>query len=250
MDVVLFDLSLWQIIGIIIAAFLIGFSKTGIGGASMLAIPLIASIAGGKNSTGIMLLLLIAGDIFATLYYKKHTKWGNIFKIMPWNVVGLVLGTFVGNQINDSQFKMLIAVSVLVCIVILVYGEVKRNNYTVPNKMWIYILLGITCGFTSMIGNAAGPIFTVYMLALGFKKNDFMGTTAGFFFINNLIKVPLQVFVWGNIGGDTLLLTAQLLPAIAIGAVIGVVVLKKINEKAFRYIIIAMTVIAAVRLFL
>jgi uncharacterized membrane protein YfcA len=103
-------------------------------------------------------------------------------------------------------------------------------------------------GFASMIGNAAGPIFSVYLLALGFKKNNFMGISAWFFFIINLSKVPLQIFVWKNIDAASLLTTAIMIPVITIGAVLGAFILKKINDKYFRYLVIVMTGIAALKL--
>ncbi|WP_253200603.1 TSUP family transporter [Clostridium sp. CF012] len=99
-----------------------------------------------------------------------------------------------------------------------------------------------------MIGNAAGPIFSVYLLTMNFKKIDFMGTTAWFFFLINLSKVPLQILFWHNISFKSILLSVDMVPSIAIGAFLGMIMIKKINEKSFRYIIIGMTAIAEIRL--
>lgn len=245
-----FDLSMWQWICVITVAFLVGFSKTGISGVSMLAIPIIAAVFGGKGSTGIMLPMLIVGDIFAVKYYNRHAEWNNIKKLLFWALAGLALGIIVGNYVNDKQFKILIAISVLACLSILVYTESKGDNLKVPEKIWFYALAGMASGFTSMIGNAAGPILSVYLLAKGFKKNGFMGTYSWFFLIINFTKIPLQIFFWHNITLKTILLVMVVIPAIAIGALLGIVVIKKINEKLFRLIIIVMTAIAAVKLFI
>jgi hypothetical protein len=43
-------------------------------------------------------------------------------------------------------------------------------------------------------------------------------------------------------------LALMLIPAIVIGAILGAKIVKKLNEKAFRYIIIVMTAISAIRL--
>ncbi|MNI89517.1 Sulfite exporter TauE/SafE [compost metagenome] len=99
-----------------------------------------------------------------------------------------------------------------------------------------------------MIGNAAGPVFSVYLLARGFKKDGFMGTTAWFFFIINLTKVPLQVVFWHNIPFNTIFLAIIMVPAIAIGAVLGVKVIKRLNEKLFHSTILVVTAIAAIKL--
>jgi uncharacterized membrane protein YfcA len=244
----IFNLAINQWIWIIVAAFCIGFSKTGISSFVMPAIPIIASIFGGKGSTGMILPMLLVGDVFALYYYNRHAEWSNIKKLLPWTLVGLILGVVVGNYVSDKQFKAFIAISVLICLIILIYTEKKGENLKIPKNAFLYALTGILCGFTSMIGNAAGPIFSVYLLAKGFKKNDFMGTTAWFFFIVNLTKVPLQIIFWHNIPVQTVLLTITIIPAIAIGAILGVVIIKKLNEKLFHMLIIAVTAIAAIRL--
>ena len=246
----IFELTDVQWILLIIAAFMVGFSKTGVSGMMMLVIPILASLFGGRESTGILLPLLIAGDIFAVWYYHRHAEWHNIRKLVPWAFVGLIAGIVVGSFINDIQFKALIGIIVIICLGILLYTEKKDRNITVPEKPWLFALTGIAAGFASMIGNAAGPIFSVYLLARGFKKYDFMGTTAWFFLIINLSKIPLQVFVWHNVTAKSFIMAALMLPAIALGAFIGSVIIKKINEKFFRYFIIVLTAIAAVRLFI
>lgn len=216
----------------------------------MLVIPILADVFGGKESTGIILPMLIVGDIIAVWYYNRHTEWSDIKRLLLWVVVGLLLGSMVGGFINDAQFKMLIAILVLICLIVLVYTERKGDNLKIPKKLWFYALIGIMVGFTSMIGNAAGAIFTIYLLALDFNKNDFMGTNAWFFLIINLTKVPLQIFVWHNISIKSILLASCMIPAIALGALVGTVIINKLNDKFFRYVVIAITAIAAIRLFI
>lgn len=216
----------------------------------MLVVPMMAAVFGGKESTGMILPMLIIGDIIAVWYYNQHADWGNIKRLMPWTVVGLILGLGIGRLINDAQFKMLIAVIVLICLLILVYTEKKGDRLKVPQKLWIYATTGILAGFATMIGNAAGPIFTIYLLAMDLKKEGFMGTAAWFFFIVNLIKLPLQFLVWHNIPVKSFLLTGSMLPFIALGAFLGIVILKRINEILFRYVLLAMTAIATLRLFM
>lgn len=244
----MFDLSIWQWIWVIISALLVGFSKTGISGFLMPVIPIIATVFGGKESTGIILPLLIIGDVFALYYYNRHAKWNDIKKLLPWSILGLIIGVIVGNYINDKQFKMVISISVLLCLFTVIYTEKKGESLNIPQNKWVYALAGIITGFTSMIGNAAGPIFSVYLLSMNFKKNDFMGTTAWFFFLINLAKVPLQILFWHNISFKSILLGIGMIPAIAIGAFFGMIMIKKINEKSFRYIIIGMTAIASIKL--
>ncbi|WP_373483645.1 sulfite exporter TauE/SafE family protein [Acetobacterium sp.] len=243
------DLETGQWAWIILAALLIGISKTGIGGLLTLVIPILAAVFGGKASTGIILPMLIVGDVFAVFYYKHNAKREDIIKLLPWTFMGLIFGLIIGGYINDEQFKSLIALSVLLCLFLLIYFEKKGDQLKIPDKTWLHALVGILSGFTSMIGNAAGPIFSVYLLAKGVNKVNFLGMTAWFFFIVNVTKLPMQVFIWHNITVQTFVLTGLMIPFIGIGAVFGAFIIKRINEKSFRYLIIAMTAIVSVKLF-
>ena len=251
-----------QWVWVIVAAFLVGFSKTGISGFTMLVIPILATVFGGKDSTGIMLPMLIVGDVFAVLYYQRHAKWRDIVRLLPWAFVGILTGLFVGNLIDDRTFKLLIAVIVLICLVLLVRAELKGESGAkgtesakgdIESKWTKHVLFapltGVASGFATMIGNAAGPIFSLYLLAKGAKKNNYMGTFAWFFLIVNVTKLPLQIFAWKNITLQTLAVAGLMIPAITIGALLGAAVIKRLNEKPFRWIIICVTAMAAVRLF-
>ena len=243
------DLELAQWLWVIFAALLIGVSKTGISGLLTLVIPILAAVFGGKASTGIILPMLIVGDVFALFYYKHNAKREDILKLLPWTFMGLIFGLIIGGYINDEQFKSLIALSVLLCLFLLIYFEKKGDQLRIPDKTWLHASVGILSGFTSMIGNAAGPIFSVYLLAKGVDKVNFLGMTAWFFFIVNVTKLPMQVFIWHNITVQTFVLTGLMIPFIGIGAILGAFIIKRINEKVFRYLIIAMTAIVSVKLF-
>lgn len=239
----------WQFGLIAVAALLIGFSKTGIGGVTMIAVPLLATVFGGRVSTGIILPMLITGDVLAIAYYHRHADWPGIRRLLPWTVLGLFAGIFVGNLIDDRQFSLLIALSVLICLSILIVLETRKGKLHVPDNLAFYALIGLGAGFTTMIGNVAGPIFSVYLLARRYEKNSFLGTSAWFFAIINLIKLPLQIFFWKNISIQTAVLDALMIPAVLAGAVLGAVVIKRIPEKPFRWLVIGMTAVACVRLF-
>lgn len=244
----MFDLTLTQWLWVAVASLGVGLSKMGLSGVMTVIIPIMASIFGGKESTGILLPILLVGDVFAVTYYRQHAKWHAIKRLLLWAGIGLLIGAVVGNFVSDRQFKTIIAISVMVCVALLIWIETKGSTFTVPEKTWFFALAGILSGFTTMIGNAAGPIMSLYLVAMGYRKNDFLGTYAWFFLIINAIKVPLQVLLWHNITLSNAALAAVMIPAVALGAVLGALIVKKINEKVFRYLVIGMTVLAAVRL--
>jgi uncharacterized membrane protein YfcA len=96
-----------------------------------------------------------------------------------------------------------------------------------------------------MVGNLAGTVMAVYLLSMRLPKNAFIGTTAWFFMATNWFKVPFHVFAWHTINFNTFLLDLATLPMIILGAYLGIIIVKKLSERTYRWFIIAMTLIAA-----
>lgn len=233
----------------IMAAILMGFSKTGIIGASLPAVALMAYTFGAKASTGVMLTMLIVADIMAVYKFGKHSNFKDVIRVLPPAVAGIVTGAIVGNYItNDHQFRLLMGIIVLVCLLTLIYNEFNKKTLQLPQNKLFHIIAGIVSGFSSMLGNAAGPIFSIYMLSLSFEKNKFIGTTAWFFFAVNLIKVPFHVFLWYTISLTTLKYTLVMVPFLIAGTYIGAFIINRINEKHFKALAIIMTAVVAVSL--
>jgi uncharacterized membrane protein YfcA len=224
---------------------LIGMSKTGVPGVSMIVVPTLALIFGGKQSTGILLPILIMADVFGVVYYHRHAHWKHLFRALPWAFGGLFLALWIGNRVNDEQFKRIIAITVFISIALMIWKDYVYKKEFTPDNQGFAALLGITGGFATMIGNVAGPIFAIYLLAMRMDKKSYIGTTAWFFFIINLFKFPLQTIVWKNININTLTVDILVLPAIAAGAWLGIYAVKRIPEKAYTWLVIVITVLSA-----
>jgi len=125
----------------------------------------------------------------------------------------------------------------------------RTPNPSTPNSWWFIGAIGIAGGFATMIGNLAGPIVGLYLLAMRFPKKEFFGTGAWYFLIVNLFKVPFHIFAWNTITLDSFLLDLILLPGIALGALLGVRLMTLIKEQTFRYLVIGVTFIGAVLMF-
>lgn len=220
-------------------------AKTGVHGAGMVAVPMLAAVFGGKLSSGILLPILCLADIFAVGYYHRHTSWVHLWKLFPWAAGGTVLGTVVGSYINDEVFKLIMAIIIFLSVAIMLWLESSKKE-EVPDYFWFAALMGVAGGFTSMVGNLAGSVMALYLLSMRLPKNAFIGTAAWFFLVLNWFKVPFHVFVWKTISWDTFFFDLTLLPAIALGAYLGIMIVKRIPERTYRWFIIIMTMVAAV----
>ena len=239
------DFTLLQWLLLFCCAALIGLSKVGVPGISLFVVPVLALIFGGKASTGILLPILMMADWFGVGYYHRHAQWNYLWKLFPWALAGIGIALWVGEIINDEWFKNIIAVMVFVCIGLLFWKDLKKGSNIFPDTWWFAAAMGILGGFATMIGNVAGPIFAIYMLAMHLPKNNFIGTGAWFFLITNLIKFPLHIFIWKTIDLQTLLLDVTLFPGIAVGAFSGIWLVRKIPDKTYRLFVIIITAVSA-----
>jgi len=220
-------------------------SKTGVHGAGNISVPLLAIIFGGQLSSGIMLPMLCLADVIGVWYYHRHASWGHLKKLIIWSVLGILVGTVVGGMINDKVFKYVMVGIIFVSVGIMIWME-RGHKDDIPDYRWFAALCGVGAGFTSMIGNLAGAFSAIYLLSMRLPKNSFIGTSAWFFMVINWLKVPLHVWVWKTITWNTFFLDLTTLPVIALGAWLGIIIVKNLSEGGYRWFIIGMTLVAAV----
>lgn len=171
-----------------------------------------------------------------------------MFLLLPWVAVGIGIGAYVGNKINADSFRYLIAVAIFIGLVPMVMKKKEDNEPRYPHAWWFSALFGLGGGFFTMVGNAAGALMSVYLLSMNLPKNKFIATSAWFFLIVNVVKVPLHVFIWETITVQTLTLNVVMVPVILLGAFVGIKIVKKFNEKVYRYFIITLIIIAAIKM--
>lgn len=234
---------------ILLAAFIIGLSKAGLKGMDMLNVTIMAIVFGGKASTGIVLPLLCVADIGAVFFYNRHAQWKHFWKLIPWMAIGILIGVFVGRDLNEAVFRKLMALIILITVVIILYMEF-RKTVSIPTNPLFVSGTGLVAGFTTMLGNLAGAFSNIYFLAMRLPKNDFIGTAAWVFLVINLFKLPFQVFYWKNITASSLETDLVLLPALAIGFWAGLKIVHRIKDDHYRKVVIVLTLIGAVFIFM
>lgn len=226
------------------AAFILGISKAGIKGIAVIIVTLMALAFGARESTGILLPLLVAGDAFAVIYYHRHAQWKYIIAFLPWMILGILIGTLIGKDLPEASFKISMSIIILMTVVTMYWWDRKKSE-NVP-KHWAFSgFIGTLAGITTMIGNLAGDFSNIYFLAMRLPKNEFIGTAAWLFFIVNLIKLPFHILVWKTISPETLLVDLKLLPGIVLGLFVGIQLVKIIKDQFYRKMILILTAAGA-----
>tara|TARA_B100001175_G_C19500472_1_gene637774 strand:- start:509 stop:1264 length:756 start_codon:yes stop_codon:yes gene_type:complete len=222
------------------AALILGIAKSGFKGLAVFIVTGLALVFGAKESTGILMPLLICGDVLAVIYYKRHVKWIYLVKLLPWMVLGVLLGVLLGKDLPENLFKSGMAIIILISVIMMYFWERKKDRKVI--KHWSFAsLMGIIAGFTTMVGNLAGAFSNIYFLAVKLPKNEFIGTAAWLFFIINLFKVPFHIWSWGTINWTSFKISLSLIPSVIGGFCLGIFLIKKINNEKYRQLILLLT---------
>jgi uncharacterized protein len=231
---------------VVLSALFVGLTKTAISGLGLLTVIMMAIVFPAKISTGIVLPMLIFGDVFAVLFYRRHGNTRVLLRLIPFAVAGVLAGYFFMDRINNLQLRRIIGWVIVLMIAANFLLKLRKEGPKVHGLAFA-APAGIFAGFTTMIANAAGPVMTVYLVAMDVKKEEFVGNMAWFFALINLFKVPFSVRL-GLITPETLRFDLALFPVVLASAVGGYFLLKVLSQKFFDISVQALAAASAVYL--
>jgi uncharacterized membrane protein YfcA len=230
-----FDLSLNQWLWAILAALLVGATKTGIAGLGTLAVLIMAELFHAKDSSGILLPMLIMGDIMAVAYYRRHANWPLLFKLIPPAIVGVAIGTVLMKHMGNDTMRIVIGAMVLIFLLFNILRDRGIiSDQRIPEGWAFAVPVCVLAGIVTMMMNAAGPLMLVYFLSLRLEKNRFIGTMAWYFLVLNVLKVPFSIYL-GLMTVDSFVFNLQLLPAILFGGLLGIALVKLLSDKHYQF---------------
>jgi uncharacterized membrane protein YfcA len=242
------DLSLSTWLLFVLAALIVGLAKTSIGGLGILAVVIFASQLPARESTGALLPLLMVGDVLAVAAYRRHANWRLLARLFPWLAVGVVLGAVFVAYVDDSVMRRSIGIVLLALVGVQLFSRNDRASgwRTDPNashrtrvQHTATAAVGICAGFVTMVANAAGPLTTIYFLMAGLPMLEFLGTGAWLFLVVNLFKLPFSIGL-GLIDASSLGTDAVLAPVVLLGAGIGFLLVKRIKQRQFEWLALAL----------
>ena len=243
----LLGLSPTDWLAVLAAAVLTGLAKTAVPGLASIAVALYALVLPAKESTGVMLVLLLVGDVLAVWAYRRDADRALLARLVPSVVLGVLAGAAFLRWSTQDQTRRGIGVVLLALGARTVFQRQRgrRGRASVP----VRTAYGALAGFTTMVANAGGPVTSMYFLACRFSVAAFLGTTAWFFFAVNLVKLPFTVSM-GLIRPEHLALDLALAPVVVLAALAGRRLAARLPLRVFEPLVIATTVIAAVPLVL
>lgn len=281
------SLTLGSWLLLLAAACLTGLAKTVLPGAATIAVALFAAVLPAKESTGVMLVLLLVGDVLAVWSYRHDADVTMLRRLIPAVAVGVLAGAVFLRLASDTGTRRVIGVVLLLLIAATLWGR-RRSARPAPGAAAAAgpadsegpegpeggpspapspgpaddavgsrsgagsspparALYGALAGFTTMVANAGGPVTSMYFLACRYPVKAFLGTTAWFFFLVNVTKLPFSLSL-GIIRPEHLALDAVLAPVVIALALVGRRLADRMDQRVFEPIVIALTILSALPL--
>ncbi len=264
---------------LMVVAALCGIAKTALPGAATIAVALCTIALPAKESTGAILLMLMTGDLLAVWSYRRDADFHMLRRLVPAVLAGVGAGAlFLHLASNDSTRRLIGAVLLLLVTITLLQrraagrrrpddapatqiqvestpSPVPPEATTVPEapttpvagSRLARLIYGSLAGFTTMVANAGGPVTSMYFLACRYPVKAFLGTTAWFFFLVNLVKLPFSLSA-GLVNTTTLSLTAICAPVVVGAALAGRRLAEHMDQRVFEPIIIVLTIVSTLPL--
>ena len=234
-------------------AVLIGISKAGFGGGpGVIATPLLSLVIPVPEAAALLLPILLLADVFAVRHYYNQVDQPNLRAVLPWAMLGIVLGALFFRQFSDQERVLKVGIG-LIALIFVLYQVVRGRILQVveqkrPSPLTA-ALLGTTSGFTSTLAHVGGPPMMIYLLPQKLPRNLFVGTTAVFFFIVNLVKL-IPYYLLGLLAVGNLTVTIILLPVLWLGTRLGVWLNQHVSELWFNRVLYVILVLVSLQLIL
>lgn len=262
------DAASWALLAV--GAAIVGFSKAAIGGAATVAVAIFALVLPTRESTGVLLVLLMLGDLIAIWTYRRHADWPLLARLVVPVIVGIAVGGVFLAKAPTAWLKPVIGGIVVLMALIELAQRLRRRHAALratsapgapgasrapgtpaapalPAAAGAAVpmdhrggrgkVFGSMAGFTTMVANAGGPVMSLYLLRADLGVIRFVGTFAWFFFVVNLIKLPVSLGL-GLVQPTRAPLIVSLIPAIIVGAVVGRWLITRIPRPVFEWTIL------------
>ena len=236
-------------VGVVIAVlgFTIGLAKGGFNAIGALTTPILSLVLPVSLAVGVLLPMLLVGDAFAVYSYWREWDWPLLRRMLPAAFVGALVGTWLLAVMTPNALRLALAVFVLL-LVAYKFASDRITRLAYQPRGWHAPATGVLAGIASGMFNTGGPPFNAYLLLQKMPPRTFIATTALFFALVNLLKVP-GFLITGVLDVPLLLSLWWVLLFIPLGLAAARWLVSRVNQRAFEWIIVALLVVSSVVLF-
>ncbi|WP_149139542.1 sulfite exporter TauE/SafE family protein [Gemmobacter caeruleus] len=199
-----------------LAVVLVGLSKGGFGGMSLMGVPILALAMPPMTAAALLLPVLVVMDAMGVWAWRRHVDKPLLRLMLPPALLGIGFGWLTAEMVSDAMVTLIVGVVSLAFVAWVLWRRWVRLSQGGRARPWFGRLCGMVAGYTSFVAHAGAPPLQIYLMPRGLDPKRFTGTSVVFFAVTNIVKlVPYAAL--GGFDRQILLLSAALLP-LAVGS--------------------------------
>lgn len=226
----------------LIAAFLMGFSRSGIGAGGFVVSPLMVLALGPTVGVAVVAVLMLPAAFTGYLQHRREAKPETLYPLLLGAIVGTLVGGLLLWRLAASgelallhrRLEIVVALLSLIYVVLVVLRQKIADAVGAvgqPTARGLF-LTASAIGGSQTLANSGSPLLTIYFLCYGVGKEHFVGAQVGFLLVQNLLKlIPLVLLGILHFGNATVALV--LMPLTFAGSWLGQRFYRHANEKMF-----------------
>lgn len=214
-------------------------------GFNIVIMPFLLMLYPAKTAVALSLCVALCGVLLQWLRVRQHVNYGLTLRLCVGALFGVPLGTLVLTLVTAATLKLLVGLSVLTAVIVTV---VRRQDPDLPlpaprtaSVMITGFLSGLLAG---SVGQAGTPV-ALLMARTGLDKAVVRATLVTFF-----VAVDFGALValerTGVLTGEIVRTAAWLVPAYAVGLMLGDYGFKRSNQGTYRRLVLGVLSTAAV----
>lgn len=234
-----------------IAAFVVGFLKTSIGGAiGIVLTPMLSLLLPPQTVLALIAPLLNLADPVTLRYYWRQWDGRQLRLLIPTTLVGVALGTWGLSLLSEFWLKKSIGLLAVVfgAIQLLVLARGRRllglhSHWTAGTST------GVLTGVASSVAHSGGVVLGLYLVNLNVTNATIVATGAAVVAVSNVLKLA-GYWEIGFLTGRILLVAVLATPLLVLGGWLGYRVNRWLPRRWFELALIALAMAGGLRLLL
>ena len=229
------------------AVVALGLSKGGFAGVGQMATPMLALVMPPLEAAAIFLPIMIVQDWTAVWVYRREWDRRILAIMIPGALAGIGAAGLLAAYISDAAVRVFIGVTTILFVAYNWFGMMRMQRPAAPGSVTAGVVWGALSGFTSTICQAGGPPYQMYVLSQKMPKMIFVGTTAVFFAVMNLVKVVPYVAL-GQFSTKGIGTSLVLLPLAIATNQLGFWLVRRVSQELFYKITLILMLLISIEL--
>ncbi|HEY0275999.1 MAG TPA: sulfite exporter TauE/SafE family protein [Paenirhodobacter sp.] len=229
------------------AVVLVGLSKGGLAGLSLLGVPLMALVMSPVTAAAVLLPVLVVMDVVSVAQWRKWVDWGIMRRLLPGAVLGVAIGWLTAEMVSDAVVRLIVGVVSALFVARAAFGARGTPVPVTGKRPLLAGICGTAAGYTSFVAHAGAPPVQIYMMPLRLDPRMFTGTMVMFFALTNALKL-IPYAALGEFDSQNLGRAALMFPLAVVATWVGGRIVHHMKPQVFYPVTYVSVAVIAVKL--